>query len=74
MADPAAPLVEKSAELDRAASGEPEIGRPQANRQTLKTLRQKELLVVVAGVLLVVKVTEVLLQVYNVKAATQEQL
>ena len=45
MAGPAAPLVEKTAEPDRAASAEPEIGRPQANRQTLKTLRQKEMLV-----------------------------
>lgn len=51
MADPAAPLVEKSAELDRAASGEPEIGRPQANPQTLKTLRLKGLLLGVAGTL-----------------------
>ena len=51
MADPAAPLVEKSAELDRAASAEPEIGRPQANPQSLKTLRPKGLLLGVAGTL-----------------------
>ena len=52
MAGPAAPLLERSAELDRAASAEPEISRPQASRQALKTLRLKGLLlVVVAGAL-----------------------
>ena len=50
-AGPAAPLVERSAESDRAASAEPETGRPLANPQTLKTLRLKGLLLRVAGTL-----------------------
>ena len=51
MADPAAPLVEKTAVPDNAANAEPETGRHRASRQALKNLRQKELLLGVAGTL-----------------------
>ena len=51
MADLAVPLVERSAELDRAASAEPETGRHRATRQALKSLGLKELLLGVAETL-----------------------
>ena len=51
MADPADPLVEKTAVPDRAANAEPETGRHRASRQALKTLRPKGLLWGVAGML-----------------------
>jgi hypothetical protein len=51
VADLAAPLVEKTAEPDRAASAGPETGRHRASRQVLKTLQPKGLLLGVAGTL-----------------------
>ena len=51
VADLAAPLVEKTAVPDSAANAEPETGRHRASRQALKNLRQKELLLGVAGTL-----------------------
>ena len=51
VADPADPLVEKTAVPDRAANAEPETGRHRANRQTLKTLGLKGLLLGVAETL-----------------------
>ena len=51
MADLADPLVEKTAEPDRAASAGPETGRHRASRPALKTLGPKGLLLGVAGTL-----------------------